>query len=336
VGSRDRRIDDVDRGTMVLPDRFLATRVVSFAPRGLARPANRPFTTLLADADLADLPYDRAATARSRAALLRRLDEMACPGCHESRAIAGFHLLGEDRDREARFNTLALGASNHLREDLRWRREDVARVAAGTSMPTPRPLPERPNEPPRYGSHCGLGDPGFAIWTCPEGMRCRDLHHDEVGVCVPPDPGIGDPCEDARVERRTSADGDLVRHAPPDACVTQGEIRGRDACSPNVYGFPGGMCTEVCATVGEQVADTTCADLPASGYETECFLAPTPIETCLRTHSARRRTRKCDDKNPCRDDYACARVPGLPAGTGACVPPYFVFQARVDGPLLDR
>ncbi|MBL9111705.1 MAG: hypothetical protein JNM74_20645, partial [Myxococcales bacterium] len=45
----------------------------------------------------------------------------------------------------------------------------------------------------------------------------------------------------------------------------------------------------------------------------------------------------CDVANQCRDDYVCARVPG-PNGTtvGGCVPPYFIFQLRVDGPPSDR
>ena len=38
--------------------------------------------------------------------------------------------------------------------------------------------------------------------------------------------------------------------------------------------------------------------------------------------------RACDAATPCRDDYLCVR---LDAGRGACIPPYFVFQMRVDG-----
>jgi len=49
-----------------------------------------------------------------------------------------------------------------------------------------------------------------------------------------------------------------------------------------------------------------------------------------------RRVRACAPDAPCRDGYACARVPGLPPTTGACIPPYFLFQLRVDGPRLDR
>jgi hypothetical protein len=39
----------------------------------------------------------------------------------------------------------------------------------------------------------------------------------------------------------------------------------------------------------------------------------------------------CSVSTPCRDDYVCDFVPGAPQGTGACMPPYFIFQARVDG-----
>lgn len=39
----------------------------------------------------------------------------------------------------------------------------------------------------------------------------------------------------------------------------------------------------------------------------------------------------CNVQFPCRDDYVCAYVPGAPKGNGACMPPYFIFQARVDG-----
>jgi hypothetical protein len=75
---------------------------------------------------------------------------------------------------------------------------------------------------------------------------------------------------------------------------------------------------------------------PATGYESECFKILAPIEECLATHSRRRRVRWCDAAHACRDDYVCLRVPGLLPHEGACAPPYFAFQTRVDGPLLDR
>jgi hypothetical protein len=97
------------------------------------------------------------------------------------------------------------------------------------------------------------------------------------------------------------------------------------------------MCSRPCDVLGP-IADPrlVCADIPGTGYETDCLQLPLPIEECVRTRSLRRLIRRCDAAHGCRDDYACARVPGLPPDEGACVPPYFVFQTRVDGPILDR
>jgi hypothetical protein len=36
----------------------------------------------------------------------------------------------------------------------------------------------------------------------------------------------------------------------------------------------------------------------------------------------------CDTTRPCRPDYLCAKTA---TGVGACLPPYFVLQMRVDG-----
>ena len=39
--------------------------------------------------------------------------------------------------------------------------------------------------------------------------------------------------------------------------------------------------------------------------------------------------RACSRSAPCRDDYICAGT--ADPEKGACIPPYFVFQFRVDG-----
>jgi hypothetical protein len=77
-------------------------------------------------------------------------------------------------------------------------------------------------------------------------------------------------------------------------------------------------------------------DVPSAGFEGACFSPGVPLEPCLAEHENRERLRACDAARSCRDDYACARVPGAPERTGACVPPYFLFQLRVDGPPADR
>lgn len=333
---------EIDRGTHALPAKFLATRAVSVSPRGLARARNRPFLALFGDdvaSRFADMPYATALVARSPRALLRRLDESTCQGCHQSRAVAGFHLLGEERTAST-FNALAVGESSHLLGELPWREAFMASLARGESYPRPRPLAERATEGPGlHGERCGLGDPGFSHYGCAPGLACADDRSDELGACAPTDGNHeGDACEGARVESRPhAAEGDHLAPLPRRSCLVSGVEVLRDACIPNETGFPGGMCTGRCDVAGGSGgAGLVCMEIPRAGYEEVCFKQAAPVEPCIAARADRLRMRACDAATPCRDDYACARAPGLTPGRGACVPPYFVFQARVDGPRLDR
>ena len=328
--------DEIDQGTAVIPDRYLAARAISATPRGLARLRNRPFVVLFADRQdaFASLPYERGRLVTSPRALLRRLDEGTCMGCHQSRSVAGFHMLGEERDAALTFNALRIGISPHFAEELTWRSTFIREESHGLAHEVPRPFAEHAGGS-GYGTHCGLGDKGFATWSCSPGLRCRDAHGDEVGVCVPVDGNHdGDPCENVTLTPRFGSFGDVVRPTPREGCVLLSSVSGPDACSPSAFGFAGGMCSEGCSILGEVRGETVCADLPASGYESDCFFTNRPFEDCLKKHVSRQRVRACDEKALCRDDFACARVAG--ASVGACVPPYFVFQLRVDGPRLDR
>ncbi|WP_338869277.1 hypothetical protein [Myxococcus stipitatus] len=331
---------DIDAGRAVIPDRFLAYRAISVSPRGLSRPANRVFNTLFkseVDARVfADLPYAKAKLIRSPRGLLRRLDGFTCTGCHQSRSVAGFHLPGEERDPNQTFNALAVGVSPHLHEELGWRSRMLTRVADGVAFAEPRPFPERPTSTGIYGSHCGLGDPSFADWTCQAGLECRDSHHDEVGFCAPRVRTSGDACENARVVARPGASGDQIVADAPEVC--QGQPPDAIPCIANRYGFPLGACTVPCPLPGVRSGSSVCALMLVSGYEQVCFPLEESIEDCVKKRGlvAALTTRTCSIDEPCRDDYGCSRYPGSAPGTGACVPPYFLFDFRVDGPRLDR
>ncbi|MBU8897794.1 hypothetical protein KRR26_19440 [Corallococcus sp. M34] len=331
---------DIDSGRAVIPDRFLATRAISVSPRGLSRPANRVFSALFkAELDsgaFASLPYANAKRVRSPRGLLRRLDGFTCTGCHQSRSVAGFHLPGEERDPNQTFNALAVGVSPHLHEELGWRSRMLASVAAGTSFTEPRPFPERASSAGIYGSHCGLGDPSFADWTCMAGLECRDSHHDEVGFCAPTMRTAGDACENARVVARPGASGDQIVADSPEVC--QGQPPDAIPCIANHYGFPRGFCSVACARPGARWGSSVCTSMLVSSYEQVCFPLDEPIEECVRKRGlvAGMASRACSVDEPCRDDYGCGRYPGSAPGTGACVPPYFLFDFRVDGPRPDR
>ncbi len=337
---------EIDHGEHVVPEKFLATRTVSVTPRGLARQQNRAFTNALgasaARLDDGAVPYDAFKMATSRAALLRRLDEGTCTGCHQTRSIAGFHLLGTERSAETTFNALTLAGSPHLYDDMRFRAAFVDAERNGTRTPA-RPFSFRSeHDEGAAGAACGVSS-AFARYACAPGLVCRDVDHGELGACARTTPRDGDACQNARVVPAPIAanaaaldpDGDRFHADSTDTCAA-GE---NTSCSPNGYGFHGGLCSSSCDALGQRSGDSgsmVCADLPGAGYESECFFTREPIEKCMMRNALRRRVAYCDISHRCRADFACVRVPGLPMGEGACAPPYFLFQARVDGPPLDR
>ena len=313
----------IDQGTLNLPERFLATRALSVSPRGLTRAANRPFRTLFEDADFANLPLEGTRTIRSPAALIRRLDGATCSGCHQSRSIAGFHHVGNDSPEHPAFDALVSGSSAHLENDLERRRLYVSRVAAGETTDEYRPIPERQGTGSGFGAPCGLGDHGFSDWTCDGGLRCEKLEDTEIGTCVA-DRAIGSPCQYGEVVSRPKPLRDHVAGMKKLACDE------RQFCHDNRSGFPLGACEAACNS-GSTAA--TCADfLDADAFQS-CLRSKKTFEACAKQHVFGAGLRACDGDDPCRQDYVCVR--SRTPGVGACVPPYFVYQLRLDGyPLL--
>jgi hypothetical protein len=210
LGARKRRelrdwlaanVRGVDDGTLLVPDRFLAERSVSVHPRGLARYANRPWSQILplADQPLDGVSFDDLPQIASQTGMMRRLDQMSCKGCHASRALAGFHVLGEDRPGTSPHNAIQVGISPHLLHDLPFRAAYLRAVADESPRPS-RPFADRGTSSGRLGDACGLSDPTFAGWTCREGYVCKDRHGDVVGECAPADgPHAGDGTELGRM-----------------------------------------------------------------------------------------------------------------------------------------
>lgn len=313
----------IDAGTAVMPDRFAAVRAISVTPRGLSRLANRPFRRLFTSADFATLDFSSARRVRSPEGLLRRLDQLSCPGCHEARSIAGFHLLGEDPPETPVENSIAVALSPHLLDDLPRRRALSARALAGEALDFSAELAERPNERAGgYGAHCALtADPSFTSWTCEPGLECRPYDDPDglVGHCLPIEAGhAGDPCEVGVVGHDPDFRRDTVRN------VSRAECAAGAVCNTNKVGFPGGMCTESCASLG---ASSTCGAIAVLDPFNACLARKEPFTRCLAENVSPAGLRSCGPDAPCRDDYICAKT----KNGAACIPPYFLFQMRVDG-----
>jgi hypothetical protein len=314
-------LDAIERGTALLPTELLAHSSVSVSPRGLSRRANRPFRQLVRPSEL-----DAAALAGRRLvgspeAMLRRLDDMSCAGCHQQRTIAGFHLLGDDGGEVAAGNALAVSISAPLVGERARREALLTAIAAGREPDHTRPLTERAADPAgRSGARCDLsGDPGFADWTCADGFECATLDDPALGVCVPAAGlAVGDPCEIGPLAVSDDPHRDRVRRARGRSCSV-------GVCNRNRVGFPGGMCTAGCDDLPQ---GATCGVIALLTPFNDCLARKTPFPRCLAEHVSPAGLQACSEQVPCREDYICARTP---SGAGACIPPYFLFQLRVDG-----
>ncbi len=311
----------VSRGVALIPQRFLSDRALSVTPRGLSRLANRPFSGVFTKAELGELRFDEGSAVRSVAGLLRRLDALSCPGCHAARSVAGFHLLGDEPSDATPGNRLSSGSSPHVRDDLS-RRLAFAKRAGEPGNDDSQPFPER-GAYAGYGAHCGLGgDPSFADWGCASGLLCKPYDApagDGVGQCMPEVGGFaGDACELGPLQAKRNGRRDRVARVERSGCA------GNAVCDTNAVGFPGGMCAESCDALSPSAA---CGAIAILDPFNACLARNEPFSTCIAEHVRPAGLRACGPEAPCRDDYVCARG----ATADVCLPPYFLFQLRVDG-----
>jgi hypothetical protein len=280
----------LDEATVQIPEKFLATESISVAPRGLARLANQPFAQVFSPGEWQAVPGSR--TLQSPQAVLRRLDDLSCAGCHQSRAVAGFHLLGVDRRGASRTfttgNALALPHSPHLQDELARRATYVH-----AALSTPQPDPFRP-----------LAEPGAAN-------------------AAPEKATVGASCEPTRITRSANPWLDRAEKLPRVACEGVFSV-----CEKTSVGFPGGMCSGPCDPLDR---NGSCGGIAILSDFNQCLAANKPFGECLAKHTRPGNLRSCSAQQPCRDDYICAQADGQPEGRGACIPPYFLFQMRVDG-----
>lgn len=315
----DEQASRIDGGTPLLPEPWLAKRALSVTPRGLHRLANRPFSAALDDKLLAGRDFGAARFVKSSAGLLRRLDELSCQGCHEARSVAGFHLLGEDSDEQPPENALALPVSPQVLADLP-RRLRVARAMLDGNVPDfAAPFAERPSGGGKYGEACALADDAsFAGWQCEPGLACSATEAGPsslLGQCLPSERRAGDACERGAVGQARDPLRDRMSAVTVESCLDM-------VCNRSGVGFPGGMCTATCGAPG-----TRCGAIAILDSFNACLARGEPFIGCIRGNVTPAGLRACDADNPCRDDYVCAKTPH----GGACLPPYFVFQLRVDG-----
>lgn len=298
------------RGMAVLPTEFLATRAVSVTPAGGGRLQNRPFSALFASEDLGGAGV-------SSGEVKRRWDQLSCQGCHETRSVAGFHFLGDEVAPHDSVNAILVGRSPHLLRQLRFREEQFDAIRNGArTVDDLLAIPAADPEENVRGGHCALEG-----GSCPSGLTCqRDVTSTQTGLgtCLSATPRLGDPCEVGTLVTTADRERDRVTNMQTRSCP--------GVCESNHVGFPGGACAGSCESLKP---GDVCGAIPfLVGFNNCIGKAGVSFEDCIRANSRPAAVMGCSEDQPCRDDYICARTP---AGEGACMPPYFLFQLRVDG-----
>ena len=137
-------LSDIDNGTLNIPQEFLACRAVTASPGGAHRSRNsmfwnasNPAEQIITDAQIeramrrAQSPSRQFSFMKSPNDFRLRINGLSCSGCHQERAIAGFHFPGADRPGAPVSNSVYLPGSAAFPGDQARRQEVLRRLARG-------------------------------------------------------------------------------------------------------------------------------------------------------------------------------------------------------------
>jgi hypothetical protein len=217
-----RHLNEFDRGTVLIPERFLAKAAIAATPAGFDPSELQPGFGLVQGEGAAAPVFSendivaalrKAAEAgvtpaniRSVAGFARRLNDITCSGCHQARGIGGFHFPGVDWTAAKPSNMAVVPASPHFFGDQIRRRDILNSLKWGSSPDYSRGFSDRPQLRTRseflgelkgtgyydgWGAHCyqpgakaADNDPSFGSWTCAEGLTCQAAGKTSgIGMC---------------------------------------------------------------------------------------------------------------------------------------------------------
>jgi hypothetical protein len=214
-----RHFTELDRGTVLVPQEFLATSVIASTPVGFGTSNLQPefglvqgddakvdpvfsendVVTALKKATERGVPLQNI---RSVAGFERRLNDITCAGCHQTRGIGGFHFPGVDWMAPKPSNSTVVPGSPHFFGDQVRRRDIITAFRDGRQPDFSRGFSSRPQSrgstelagteyDDGWGAHCyqqqanaAGNDRSFRSWTCAEGLACQVMDHtSHMGMC---------------------------------------------------------------------------------------------------------------------------------------------------------
>ena len=201
-----KHLAEFDRGTVLIPEKFLASGAIAATPVGFDASDLQPEFGLMqgegakavfSEADVVTALKKAAAggiklqNIRSVGGFERRLNDVTCSGCHQTRGIGGFHFPGVDWMAVNPSNSTVVPASPHFFGDQVRRRDILTAVRDGKAPDYSRGFASRPQlrgsselagteYSDGWGAHCyapgktaASNDASFRAWTCAEGLACQ-------------------------------------------------------------------------------------------------------------------------------------------------------------------
>ena len=204
-----------DRGTALIPEKFLAKGAIAPTPIGFDPSELEPEfglvqgegavfseTEIVAALRKAAEAGVKLQNIRSPAGFERRLNDVTCAGCHQTRGIGGFHFPGVDWMADKPSNTTVVPASPHFFGDQIRRRDILVTLRDGKPPDYSRGFASRPqlrgstelagtNYYDGWGAHCYVqgkpaagNDASFRDWSCAEGLSCQAAGKiSRIGMC---------------------------------------------------------------------------------------------------------------------------------------------------------
>jgi hypothetical protein len=209
---------EFDRGTILVPKQFLARRAIAPTPVGFSPSNLQPAFGLVegegsgspvfAREDVVAALENAAARGvklqniRSVAGFERRLNDITCAGCHQTRGIGGFHFPGVDWMAAKPSNSTVVPGSPHFFGDQIRRRNILASIRDGGPADYSRGFSSRPQlrgsrelagteYEDGWGAPCysqstdaAANDRSFKSWTCARGLACQVMSEvSRMGMC---------------------------------------------------------------------------------------------------------------------------------------------------------
>jgi hypothetical protein len=356
----------IDTGVYQIPEKFLARKIVSYSTFGSVRLANRPFQPLFAPDEFSDVNFEGMRLVKSPEALVSRLENGSCQGCHQSGSTAGFHFIGRDSTDSSPLNRIEVGISPHLHAELPRRAAWVSAMAEERQPDAFRPLSSAPPAdwsaeaiayaPAKAGMSCMLPDEAAQFggaWGCEAGLSCTALASasgvgQKMGQCLlppkSPDMFSGHPCMAGDIVTNASQPfNDRMKLGAQIAAFAPAINRDSYTCRPPKIGVPAGIAYRACTDrdrnfagfePGRSAPREICG--LAGGKAFDLCVATNDFDSCLGGAVVRGNRPTCSADDFCREDYMCQAFPAdtprlaRVKGKGFCSPTYFIFQMRID------